>query len=762
MHDVLVQLMPESQATSPHFDETLATLKECMKADKVLLDGESLSIAGVVAVAKKHTRADVTDAEKLDKRTAASVDCLREHLKKGYQVYGVSTGFGGSADSRTTNLTGLQTALLQTIQSGVLTEVDFAPEKAISDIGFHSMPASWVRATMLVRCNHLLRGHSGIRYLVLKSILTLLDNNMTPVVPLRGSISASGDLMPMAYIAGVLEGNPDIKVCWEKEEGTSIIPAPEALAAVGLQALTLGPKEGLGLLNGSSASTAVATLAIYETNQLLVLAQAIIGMACEALVGNAESFHHIIAAVRPHKGQIEVARNIRYFLQESKLAELPERKNRCRPGLFQDRYTLRGSSQWIGPQLEDMQLSTNQIRIELNSTQDNPVIDVETDDVYLGCNFQAASTTSAMEKARLSLQMAGKLLFSVSSELINPDLNRGLPSNLCTDDPSLSFHTKGVDINMAAYMSELAFLANPVSSHVQSAEMNNQSINSLALISARYTMQAVEIVSLMTAANLYVVCQALDLRALHTSFKMAFEEVIGNIVQEILADGMDKESLNRLHTILVATMRESWTNSSKDNLDVRCRKLSENLTGCVISMANAAKNNSGSDQVCTPTVKSIDLFAQRLQSESMSLFQSKLAAFVENPCTEDFLGRASKRLYQFVRHELAVPFHQGYDEHPTVPTKTKFGRERRTVGGWISIIYAALRDGRIGVPLADCHKFLPLTKSNESMNSHTNGTTNGVTNGVANGTNGAANEHPLGHMNGGANGHSNGHSHGNI
>lgn len=149
-------------------------------------------------------------------------------------------------------------------------------------------------------------------------------------------------------------------------------------------------------------------------------------MSCEALSGNAENYHHFIASIRPYPGQTEVAGNVRYLLQGSRLVETSETKDRCRSGLFQDRYSLRGASQWLGPQLEDILLSVKQLTTELNSTQDNPVIDAEGGDVYFGCNFQAASVTTATEKARLSLQMMGKLLFSLSSELINPDLKKRL------------------------------------------------------------------------------------------------------------------------------------------------------------------------------------------------------------------------------------------------------------------------------------------------------------------------------------------------
>jgi phenylalanine ammonia-lyase len=137
---------------------------------------------------------------------------------------------------------------------------------------------------------------------------------------------------------------------------------------------------------------------------------------------------------------------------------------------------LRTAPQFIGPQIEDLLASLATITQEINSTTDNPLIDGETGHVHHGGNFQAMAVTNAMEKTRLSLHHFGKLLFSQLTELINPAMNRGLPPNLASSDPSLDYHCKGIDIASAAYTAELGFLAHPVSTHIQSAEMHNQAV----------------------------------------------------------------------------------------------------------------------------------------------------------------------------------------------------------------------------------------------------------------------------------------------
>lgn len=551
------------------------------------------------------------------------------------------------------------------------------------------MPVAWARATMLVRCNHILRGHSGVRLDIIEGMLKLLREGFTPIVPLRGSISASGDLMPLSYLVAVLEGNPDVKVYWDRKPEAIIVSTTTALEITGLTPFVFGPKEGLGMINGAAASAAVGSLAAHEASQLMVLAQALTGLTCEAMMGNAENYHDFPAQVRPHPGQIEVAANIHKRLENTALAETSAGKDHLRPGLVQDRYALRGASQWLGPVVEDLELAIQQLTIELNATQDNPVIDSDSGEVYFCSNFQAASVSRAMEKIREGLQMVGKLLFTYSSELINPDLNKGLPPNLAADDPSLSFTMKGVDISMAAYLSELGFLANSVTSHVQSAEMHNQSINSLALISARYTLQAAELVSMMSAALLYVVCQALDLRILHETFLTSLEDAV-QVILSITLTSAETQVIQELQTELIKTLRVSWNSSSRDDLSNRLSKLS--TATAPVTLAYARKLNT-EDPLAT-----IEMIQKRICQEAGTLFETlRQRTFSGELNAEASLGAGTRPLYQFVRRQLDVPFHCGVVEHPTID-ETEPGvprRARKTIGSWISIVYEAIRDGRI-------------------------------------------------------------------
>ncbi|KAK8127391.1 hypothetical protein PG984_008499 [Apiospora sp. TS-2023a] len=382
------------------------------------------------------------------------------------------------------------------------------------------MPESWARAAMLVRLNSLAGGASGIRVTLADTLVVLLNKDVVPCIPLRGSISASGDLSPLSYVGAVMQGKPSAMVFAGSRTSEYDERRPTrsdvALANASITPITIAPKEGLAIVNGTAVSAGVAALALHESMNLAALSQVLTAMSVEALTGSADSFHPFIAKARPHPGQIDSARNIYSFLSGSKLATSHLTPNSGE--LCQDRYSIRTASQWMGPILENLQLAFSQITVELNSVTDNPLIDtsVPGGQIHHGGNFQARAITSAVEKLRQDLQGMGRMLFAQCTELINPATNRGLPPNLCApkDGPARSFLFKGVDIMIAALVSELGFLANPVGTHVMTAEMGNQGLNSMALVSARYTLTAADVLAQMAAAHLVALCQALDLRAM--------------------------------------------------------------------------------------------------------------------------------------------------------------------------------------------------------------------------------------------------------
>lgn len=235
------------------------------------------------------------------------------------------------------------------------------------------------------------------------------------------------------------------------------VTASRALTINGLTPIKYGPKEALGLLNGTAPNAALGGLVLYDAVHLGFLTHMTTAMAVEAETATDASFVPFIhEECRPHPGQIESAATLLDLLQGSHLATHLEYEGarllatEDEGSMRQDRYPLRTAPQFLGPQLEDLQVAWQSLITELNSTTDNPLISVAESKVHHGGNFQAMSVTNAVEKTRLCLAHFGKLTFAQGTELINSSMNRGLPSNLASTNPSLNFHCKGESVVSAS------------------------------------------------------------------------------------------------------------------------------------------------------------------------------------------------------------------------------------------------------------------------------------------------------------------------
>jgi phenylalanine ammonia-lyase len=349
-------------------------------------------------------------------------------------------------------------------------------------------------------------------------------------------------------------------------------------------------------------------------------------------------------------------------------------------------------------------LANEQVTVELNSTTDNPLIDVDSNHVRHGGNFQAASVTSAMEKSRLGLSMVAKLLFAQITEIMNPAMNRGLPPNLCADDPSVSFMGKGVDITMAAYYSEVAFLANPVSTHVQSAEMHNQAVNSLALISARYTLEVADILSMMCASYLVMVCQALDLRVLQQRFLHAARtkvaEMTGNTVQKLAGDSGEQMKISE---VVWDSLAKEWDATTTLDLTQRAQKTAEVAAAALLRELRKCSALTGS---VAELFEEVDVWTNAIAETIRSLYGSEREDMFRRhkEITPSYLGRGSTSLYNFVRKDLDIPFHRGLIDDPTyvLPNGVSASAPaRKTIGSHISSVCEAITSGAIQQPLMD-------------------------------------------------------------
>ncbi|KAG6903034.1 hypothetical protein C0995_007467 [Termitomyces sp. Mi166 len=671
------------------FIETHKDLETYKNGELVTVDGQALSIAAVTAAARYNVQVRLDDSMAIRNRVQKSRDVISRKVENGTSVYGLSTGFGGSADTRTDQPLLLGKALLQHQHTGVLPSsaqpLDTLP--LLDPSSSLSMPESWVRGAMLIRMNSLIRGHSGVRWELIEKINELLSANITPVVPLRGSISASGAANPAIQ---VFHGPPS-------HGARRMSPSKEALEQHNISPLPLASKEPLGILNGTAFSTSVAALALNDAVHLGLLAQICTAMGTEALLGtrgNYDSFIHAVA--RPHPGQVECAQNIYNLLEGSKFARLHDVEvgiNDDQYALRQDRYPLRTSPQFLGPQLEDILAALAAVTQECNSTTDNPLIDGDTGEVHHGGNFQAMAITNAMEKTRLALHHIGKLLFAQSTELVNPAMNNGLPPSLAATDPSLNYHAKGVDIATAAYVAELGYLAAPVSTHIQSAEMHNQAINSLALISARATINSLEVLTMLTASYLYILCQALDIRALQREFTTGLGTIVDDELSGIFGEHLTSSQKaileKKVLAVMVATLDKTSTMDSSDRMNTA---VASTTTTFVDFLSGAEFADAA---FTTAAIPLISLFRSQVASRALDLLDQLRRDYLSGDRgaapASPFLSK-TRGVYEFIRINLGVRMHGSENYARFV---NGLGVDDVSIGQNISRIHEAIRDGKI-------------------------------------------------------------------
>ena len=465
----------------------------------IVISGEGLTIASIAAVGRGEGVALTTDARILE-RFHRSRDVIRRGVEAGEEIYGVTTLYGGMANARVApeRLIELQKVSLWHHKSTT------GPRLREAD----------VRAAMLLRANSLIKGASGVRLELVERLIAFLNAKAHPHVYERGSIGASGDLVPLSYVAGAILG---LDRGYLVDMDGETLDSHAALAKLGLAPLTLEPKEGLALNNGTGASTGVAANACARAFDVMSLTLGVHALLAQALLATDQSFQPFIHAVKPHPGQVWTAARMAELLAGSRIVRNERRGDRSSRagGLIQDRYSLRCLPQFLGPVIDTLGQAARWVEVEANSANDNPLIDPESGEIYHTGNFLAQYTGVAMDQMRYALGLMAKHLDAQIALVMSPEFSNGLSPSLVGD------MTRGTNVGLKSLQIGGNSLAPLIAFYGQSivdrfpthAEQFNQNINSQAMNAANLARDLIDVLEHYLSLALVTAVQAVELRA---------------------------------------------------------------------------------------------------------------------------------------------------------------------------------------------------------------------------------------------------------
>ena len=454
-----------------------------MSERRLLLDGDTLTLEEIREVAAGRARIELAPAalERVE-RARALVD---RTAAGDVPTYGINTGFGTLSEVR------IDRKDLRTLQRNLL--VSHA-----AGVG-QPLPLPEARALLLLRANVLAKGHSGVRPRTLQLALEMLNRDVVPVVPERGSVGASGDLAPLAHLALVLIGEGE--AFWKGER----LPGAEALRRAGLEPVVLEAKEGLTLVNGTQAMTAVGTLTLLRAEALAEVADLAGAMTVEGLLGSHRPFQELIQAVRPHPGQQAVAAHLRALLSDS---EIVESHRDC--SKVQDPYSLRCMPQVHGAARDGLSYVRGVLAVEANSATDNPLVFPAEEQIVSGGNFHGQPVSLALDVLAIACTQLSAISERRVEQLVNPALS-GLPPFLAKNS-GLNSGFMIAQVTSAALVAESRVLSHPASVDSIPSSAGREDHVSMGMTAALKARQVAEFTRSCLAVELLVAAQALDFR----------------------------------------------------------------------------------------------------------------------------------------------------------------------------------------------------------------------------------------------------------
>ena len=511
----------------------------------VVLDGETVTVDQLVEAAARHARVETFPAQ--EARVEASRRLLDEFVRSGRTIYGVTTAVGGFVNWL------IPDHLAEQLQNNILRGVSSNVGPDLDDL--------YVRATMLCRINSLGRGISAISLENFRKYIDVYNAGIVPCIPEKGSLGASGDLGPLAYIGLVTTG------AWRARYQGEEMSGAEALQRAGLEPAQLSYKEGLAMINGTSAMVGVGAPVIYHAKRLLKQVALVSAISLEALKGKIMPFHPTVHQNKPHPGQVKVADAIWSVLTDSRMVVQDEEVDRWLSSMrsgepqgmdqqIEDAYSIRATPQVLGPSVDAIWSADRTMQIEINSTNDNPLIIVEEGDAFHNAHFHGQYVSQSMDHVSIALTNMCNLVDRRIDRYLDPYHSNGLPPFLCKENPGLRHGLMGGQYCVTSIMAEIRSLCHPVSTQTLTSTGDFQDHVSMGLVAARRARDILDDAYYVPAFELICACQAVDQRDGGAAELSSVTRGIYEMVREVVPYLDHDESLTDHITAAANLLRE--------------------------------------------------------------------------------------------------------------------------------------------------------------------------------------------------------------
>ena len=496
---------------------------------RLVIGDRRLTLEDLINITRKGYKIEIS--EKAYERVAAARELVDRYVKEKKVSYGITTGFGKFSDT-----------VISEEETGVLQKNLIMSHSC--GVG-NPLPVDMAKGIMLLRIVNLSKGHSGVRKIVLDTLVDMLNKDVTPFIPEKGSLGASGDLAPLSHMVLVMLGMGKAYVNGELLDGA------EAMKKAGVPILEeLSSKEGLALINGTQVMTSIGAHVTYDAINLMKHLDIAGALTMEALNGITCAFDSRVHEVRGHQGQIKTAENFRNILAESKCTT---KQGEMRT---QDPYTLRCIPQIHGASKDALEYVREKVEIEMEAVTDNPIIFCDTDDVISGGNFHGQPMALPFDFLGIAISEMANVSERRIERLVNPSLNCGLPAFL-VENGGVNSGFMIVQYSAASLVSENKVLAHPASVDSIPSSANQEDHVSMGTIAARKAGEILKNARKVIAMEILSACQGIDLKKVNKNLGLGTEKAY-TAVREIVSyydkDRVMNIDINAVETLIEKTV----------------------------------------------------------------------------------------------------------------------------------------------------------------------------------------------------------------